>query len=73
MANDDPYGTDGSVLEPQLTKARAPLDQAGDAFEGANPAGASRRGHPETQLAGLILAAHPRRPRRCRHLGHRQG
>ena len=39
MANDDPYGTDGSVLEPQLTQARVPLDQAGDALMARDPSG----------------------------------
>ena len=32
MDDNDPYGVDPAVLEPQLTQARVPLEEAGDAL-----------------------------------------
>jgi regulator of protease activity HflC (stomatin/prohibitin superfamily) len=63
MANEDPYAADTATLEPQLTQARVPLDEAGDALMVRDASGRipivvipkrSGRANPWLVLAGVI-------------------
>src|SRR5512143_904348 len=66
MANEDPYAVDPAVLEPQLTQARVPLEEAGDALMVRDASGRipivvvpkrSGRVNPWVALAGIIAIA----------------
>ncbi|MGE5603956.1 MAG: SPFH domain-containing protein [Nitrososphaerales archaeon] len=63
MANNDPYAADPATLEPQLTQARVPLEEAGDALMVRDASGRipivvvpkrTSRVNPWLVLAGLI-------------------